>query len=216
MTITKMIASDWRMSLKGWLRKGDWPNTLRAIRGVGRTLQRKNNLLRFFFWKHGRGKCKDVSRGKEGRKGKHKYIATIPRGTPRTSNSSKRTVKRKIVELMNVSKKEGNNSTKCQKRKILIFRDNEKTRGIPTEIFSLVITATIANFDASRVHIDGGISCDIMYSYIFEKMGLNKERLSPYKGSDLQAFDDTVTCHWECIELMVTYGEGWDTRMIDS
>lgn len=42
--------------------------------------------------------------------------------------------------------------------------DNEKIRVIPNEIFPMVITVIIGHFDVSRILIDGGSSCNIMYS----------------------------------------------------
>lgn len=43
----------------------------------------------------------------------------------------------------------------------------------------------VAHFDVSKVLIGGGNSYDIMYSNLFEKMGLKNEKLWPYEGSDL-------------------------------
>lgn len=83
-------------------------------------------------------------------------------------------MKRKIVELVAIRKKERNTSTKNPKRPILSFWNNEKVRGIPNEIFPLVITTKIANFEVFRVLINDGNSCGIMYSNIFKKMGLKK------------------------------------------
>lgn len=67
--------------------------------------------------------------------------------------------------------------------------------GIPNEN-PLVITAFIANFDVSRVLIDSIICYDLMYSDFFEKMGLKNEKLWPYEGSYLQAFNDIVAHPW--------------------
>lgn len=94
---------------------------------------------------------------------------------------------------MDVSKKEGNTSTTNQERHILGFRDSEKVWWILKEILPLVIRVPIANFDVSRVLIDGDSSYDIMYGDLFENMGLKKEKLLSYEGSDLQAFNGNVT-----------------------
>lgn len=59
------------------------------------------------------GAGKDVSsREEERHKGKFQYIAFITGGAPWTSNTSKSTMKRKIVELMVVNKKHETTSTK--------------------------------------------------------------------------------------------------------
>lgn len=50
----------------------------------------------------------------------------------------------------------------------------------------------------------------------FEKMGLKKENLWPYKRYDIHAFNETITHTWGYIELMVTLGEGRDTWIINS
>lgn len=86
---------------------------------------------------------------------------------------SKSTIKRKTVKLRVVNKKEGNTSTKSLGRPILAFWDND-VRGIPKEIFPLVIMIMISNFDESRILINGGISYNIMNSDFFEKMGFKK------------------------------------------
>lgn len=53
-----------------------------------------------------------------------------------------------------------------------------------------------------------------MYSDLFENIGLKRGKLYPYEGSDLQAFNYTITLPY--IKLMVTLGEIRDTYNIDS
>lgn len=48
-----------------------------------------------------------------------------------------------------------------------------------------MITPVIANFDVSRVLIDVGNSHDVMYSDLFDNMGLKNDKVWPYEGSDL-------------------------------
>lgn len=70
------------------------------------------------------GESKDVVREKgEGHKGKCSYITSIIEGGPRLRVSSKGTIKRKIVELMVVCKKEGNNLATNLGRPIPEFQD---------------------------------------------------------------------------------------------
>lgn len=47
---------------------------------------------------------------------------------------------------------------------------------------------------------------DIMYSELFENMSLDRENLWLYKGSYLQVFNDTTTCPWGYVELMISVG----------
>lgn len=42
--------------------------------------------------------------------------------------------------------------------------------------------ATIVNFDVSRVLLNRGSSCDIIYSDFFDKIGLKKEKYGPVLG----------------------------------
>lgn len=164
-----------------------------------------------------KAKVKVTSSGEEeGRKGKCKYIAYITSGTMGKRNSSKGTMKRKISQLMAINKTDVNTSTKRSERPILGLLDDKKIEGIPKEIFTFVIKDMVANFDISMVIVDGKDSYDIMYSNIFEKMELNKDKLWPYERFDLQAFNDTITRIRGYNELMVTLEEGKDTRIIDS
>lgn len=73
------------------------------------------------------------------------------------------------------------------------FKDNKKVGGFPNEIFTLVITPTMSNFDVLRILIDVGVSCDIMYTKLLKKLGSKIERLSHYADSNLQAFKDMLT-----------------------
>lgn len=105
-------------------------------------------------------------------------------------------VKRKITKLMAVNNKEWNTSTNSPESQILEFRNIEKVKGIPNKIFTLVIMVIRSNFDVSMILIEDKSSYNIMYSYLFEKMGLKKEKLWSYEGSDLQAFNSNETCLW--------------------
>lgn len=102
------------------------------------------------------------------------------------------------------SKKEGITLIRNPERMVLEFWDSEKVRGIPNELFHSVVTTIIFIVDVSMILIDGGSSYDIMYSHLFVKMGLKKEKLWPYEGSDLQVFNKIITCLWGYIELTTT------------
>lgn len=62
------------------------------------------------------------------------------------------------------------------------FRDNVKVRGTLNDIFSLVITTMVGHFNVSQILIDGGRSCNIIYSKLFETMDLKKEICGHMKG----------------------------------
>lgn len=80
----------------------------------------------------------------------------------------------------------------------------KKSRGIPIDIFSLVITITVGHFDVSRILNDGGSSCNIIYSKLLEKIGLKIENVWSYMRLYLQAFNDMMTHPLGYIELMLT------------
>lgn len=95
---------------------------------------------------------------------------------------------------MAVSKKEGMTSEGRSKSPILESYDSEKVGDISNEIFHFMIRENMANFDVSRILIDGWSSCNIMYTEVFEKPGMKREIFSPYMRSNLQAFNCVVTC----------------------
>lgn len=59
----------------------------------------------------------------------------------------------------------------------------------------------MANFDVLRNLIDMGISYNIMYVDLFEKLGLKKETLSPYVDFDLPAFNGAIIQMWSFMDL---------------
>lgn len=85
---------------------------------------------------------------------------------------------------MKVSKEKGASSEEKPERPPLEFWDSEKVGEIPNENFPMVITATIAKFDASIIHIDRESTCEIITEH-FEKLGLKREKLWPYEGTNL-------------------------------
>lgn len=85
---------------------------------------------------------------------------------------------------MEVSKEEGASSGEKPGRSPLEFWDWEKVGKIPNENFPLVITATMAKYDVSIIHIDMGSTCEIIAER-FEKLGLKREKLWPYEGTNL-------------------------------
>ncbi|MCI87327.1 hypothetical protein A2U01_0108609, partial [Trifolium medium] len=50
----------------------------------------------------------------------------------------------------------------------------------------------MAHHDVSRILIDQGSSCDVMYQVLFEKLGLKRKDLSSYEGADLQGFNGST------------------------
>src|SRR3954469_4793692 len=65
-----------------------------------------------------------------------------------------------------------------------------------------------------RILVDQGSSVDIMYSQLFKTLQLNDNHLTPYVGSDLQGFNDTVTKPWGFVELIVSIGSAETTRVV--
>lgn len=86
-------------------------------------------------------------------------------------------MKRKIIKILVVHKKDGSTSTKNFDMIMLRYWEYEKIGGTLNKIFPLVITSTIRHFDVSRILIDGGSSGNIMYSKLFDKMGHDRGNL---------------------------------------
>jgi hypothetical protein len=138
-------------------------------------------------------------------KGKRPHIASIIGGFPASSKPSKRTMKRRIDEMFAVTTGSIPPPKTTSKRPMLGFTDDEMLNNKPNEMFPLIIMATLDNFDVSRILVDEGSSCDIMYQDLFEKMGLKKESLAPYEGSDLQGFNGAITTPWGLLTLPITF-----------
>lgn len=90
------------------------------------------------------------------------FITSITIGFSPPKTPSKRTMRINIVEMMVVHKKDNFFVEERLESHILEFRDNEKVHGIFKDIFPLVITKTMINFNISRVLINKRSSCDIM------------------------------------------------------
>lgn len=135
-------------------------------RGVERSPQRgSDTLIKLLKMWSG---TKEINKERSGEdnmhNGKCKYIAFIMEGAPRASNQSISTTKRNIVDLMSINKKEGSTSTKSPEIHILRFQDMKKVDGFPNKLFPMDPTAAISHFDVSKILIDGGSSCRIIYS----------------------------------------------------
>ncbi|MCH82048.1 hypothetical protein A2U01_0002844, partial [Trifolium medium] len=72
----------------------------------------------------------------------------------------------------------------------------------------------MANFDVHQILVDEGSSCDIMYTSLFKVLGLDREHLSPYVGSDLQGFNGSTSKPWGYVDLIVTSGQGETAKSI--
>lgn len=116
---------------------------------------------------------------------KLEYISSIIGEISRLNNPSKVAIKRQITEMMVVDKEKWESSTIKSERPILGFLDSEKVRGILNDVFPLVISVFVANYDFFQVMIDENSSYHIMYVELFLKFELKKEKLWPREGSDL-------------------------------
>ena len=78
-------------------------------------------------------------------------------------------MKRNIIEMLDVHKKDGSTSMKTPDRPMPGVWDSEKVGGTPHKISPLVIIVIIRQFDVSQILNDKGGSCNIMYSELLEK-----------------------------------------------
>ncbi|MCI04679.1 hypothetical protein A2U01_0025726, partial [Trifolium medium] len=90
--------------------------------------------------------------------------ASITGGPSNPKGRSGGTTKRRVAEMCSVRTEASGSKEKG--RSMLCFND-----------------------DVSRILIDQGSSCDVMYQELFEKLGLKKEDLCQYEGTDLQGFN---------------------------
>ncbi|MCI06415.1 hypothetical protein A2U01_0027474, partial [Trifolium medium] len=134
---------------------------------------------------------------------------SIVGGMPPPRGPSKGTLKRKIANMFSVNT--GMSSQrKHSDRPVLGFSDDEYVGGTPNEIFLVIIMATMVNHNVSKVLIDEGSSCDIMYEELFTKLGLKRNNLTPYTETDLQGFNGSTTRPWGFMETHVTLWNGKD------
>lgn len=103
------------------------------------------------------------------------------------------TAKIHIVELETISNKW---KISTDKRFILEFKDIKKVHDIPDKVFLLVIKAIIANLEVSRFLNDRGISCDLMFPYHYDNLGLKKENILLYI---IKAFNYSIIHPWGSI-----------------
>ncbi|MCI15723.1 hypothetical protein A2U01_0036861, partial [Trifolium medium] len=105
-------------------------------------------------------------------------------------------VKRKFEELLAISPNVAATVDKPKKSVPLSFYPEELPGGAANSSIPLLIRASMANFDVHRILVDEGSSCDIMYTSLFKVLGLEREHLSPYVGSDLQGFNGSTSKPW--------------------
>ncbi|PNX98241.1 retrotransposon-related protein [Trifolium pratense] len=123
-------------------------------------------------------------------------------------------VKRKFEELLVASSDISATIDKPKKSVPLAFYPEELPGGSPNSSIPLLIRASMANFDVHRILVDEGSSYDIMYTSLFKVLGLEREHLSPYVGSDLQSFNGSTSKPWGYVDLIVTFGQGRTAKSI--
>ena len=81
---------------------------------------------------------------------------------------------------------------------------------MPNEELPHVIVVGIRDYDFTRFLVDKGSSVDILYQDAFEKLGIRREELKPYEGTNLHCFNETSTRLWGYVTLGVTFIEEID------
>ncbi|MCH90334.1 hypothetical protein A2U01_0011248, partial [Trifolium medium] len=114
-----------------------------------------------------------------------------------------RSVKRKFEELLATSSDASTTLDNPRKGPSvpLTFYPEELPGGSPNSQIPLLVRASMANFDVHRILVDEGSSYDIMYTSLFRVLGLEREHLSPYVGSDLQDFNGSTSRPWGYVDL---------------
>lgn len=111
----------------------------------------------------------------EGHKWKHQYIFPITSGA-QVEKPLQKENKEENCRVNGRYKEGGKHFNWGARDANPCIIQKHKLEEILNDIFPLVIIVTIAKFDVPRVLIDGGNFCDIMNSYIFEKILLKKEK----------------------------------------
>jgi hypothetical protein len=104
-------------------------------------------------------------------------------------------MKRKFEKLMSVNLLVPSDSN-IGGRPPLAFYDSKLPGGTSNSAITLLVRASMANFDVLRVLIDTGASCDIMYTNMFKTLQLTEKNLSPYVGNELYDFNGSSTQPW--------------------
>lgn len=73
----------------------------------------------------------------------------------------------------------------------------------------------MTHFYVPRILINGGVHLISYMPNVFDKLDLKKDKLLSNTGTNLQAFNNLVTCSRGFIELMEIFIEGIDTIMVD-
>jgi len=119
-------------------------------------------------------------------------------------------------KMVNVRETHGAPQKAAKKRPLLGFINNQKVNGVSNGELLLVIVMAIRDHDVARCLVDEGSSVDILYQDALKKLGLRREDLKPYNGTDLHGFHKTSTCPWGYVTLSVTFGEEMDERTVET
>jgi len=80
-------------------------------------------------------------------------------------------MKIRLVEILSVQPSSDITLTKTSSCPIIGFSENEIMGESPNEVFPLVIVATMANHDVSRILVDVGSSSNMMYKDYHSSLG---------------------------------------------
>lgn len=94
---------------------------------------------------------------------------------------------------------------------MLEFLDHEKVSEVPNMELLLVIMIIVANHTITWFLLDGGSSCNVLYTDTLEQLRLHKLDLSPSKGGSILTFNDFVTCPCGMTDLSLFPGE-WESE----
>lgn len=71
------------------------------------------------------------------------------------------------------------------------------------------------DLETLRILTDKRRSCDIIYITLFKELRIDKGRLSPYKGTNFQEFNDSITHPRGSIKFVAMLGEARGIKVID-
>lgn len=94
------------------------------------------------------------------------------------------------------------------------FQVHEKMDVTPNMTLTLVVTTSINNHSVSRIIIDDGSSCDLMYLRVLMRLGLRMNNFKSCESRNLLAFNDSLTHPCGTIDLTTSSREGKNKRIV--
>lgn len=108
----------------------------------------------------------------------------------------------------------GDNIRRSKDRLELGFMDREKNNGIPNFNLPLILAVTIVESNLTGFFVDNKSSCNILYAYTMDLLGIKQTNMKLYNWGDLLAPNNLISHPQGAINMIVTIGEGACQRKV--